>query len=150
MRRGGELLAHVSPVNCGFQVVHDPVCRQPFDALVEVARHLELEVPLMMSGVNFVRLRALVWSGHREQRQGVDEEVCFLRNGLRADGVGQVPSVAGCQSAPCRSIQGVGRPYETLRVAVSVMRTLRTEIDSGLFSTNLPLSSASCDSEGSP
>lgn len=56
----------------------------------------------------------------------------------------------GSQSAFCSNFLSRELSYETLRVAVSVMRTLRTEIDSGLFSTNLPLSSASCDSEGSP
>lgn len=41
-------------------------------------------------------------------------------------------------------------PYETLRVPVSVMRKLRTDMDSGLFRINLPLSSVSCDSDDSP
>lgn len=40
--------------------------------------------------------------------------------------------------------------YETLRVPVSVMRTLRTDIDSGLVRTSFPLSSVSCDSDDSP
>lgn len=40
--------------------------------------------------------------------------------------------------------------YETLRVPVSVMRTLLTEMDSGLLRTSFPLSSVSFDSDDSP
>jgi hypothetical protein len=40
--------------------------------------------------------------------------------------------------------------YETLRVPVSVMRTLLTDIDSGFVRMSLPFSTVSCDSDDSP
>lgn len=86
-----ELLAHVTSVHRGLEVVHDPVRRQALDALVEVAGHLEGKVPLMVPGIDLVRL-VLVGDFDGEQRQVVDEKVCLLGNGLRAHGVGQMPS----------------------------------------------------------
>jgi hypothetical protein len=60
VRGGRELLAHVPSVDRRLEVVYDPVCRQPLHALVCVAGHLELEVPLMISGIDLVCLRILV------------------------------------------------------------------------------------------
>jgi hypothetical protein len=73
-------------IHGGFEVVDDPVGRQPLDALVEVLRHLEGEIPLMVAGADLVRLvlAAIGW----EQVDMLDEEVCLMRNGLRAHGIG--------------------------------------------------------------
>jgi hypothetical protein len=60
--------------------------------LVEVVGHVETKVPLMVAGVDlvcFVLARIV-----RKQVYVFDEEVCLVGNGLRAHGVGQMPSVA--------------------------------------------------------
>src|SRR4051812_46303677 len=51
-----QLLAHIAPINGGAQIVHNPIRTETLAALVCVAWHLELEVPLMRAGVDFMGL----------------------------------------------------------------------------------------------
>lgn len=106
MRQSTELLAHVPSVHRGLQAVDYPIGREPLYALVEVWGHLELEIPLMVAGVQFVRL-GLAADVDGKEVEFFDQKVCLLCNGLRAYGVGQVPSgraklACGLEACPGR------------------------------------------------
>lgn len=102
----------------------------------------------MVAGVDLVRLLVPV-AIDREEVDVLGEESRFVGDWLRADRVGQVPSVDAVSARILRVAPSVFA-YETLRVPVRVMRTLRTDIDSGLVRTSFPRSSVSCDSDDSP
>lgn len=105
----------------------------------------------MVACVDLVRF-VLVAAVDGEQVEFFDEEVGLLRYRLRAHGTGQMPSVCTLSARRLCYRHGIigASPYETLRVPVSVMRMLLTEMDSGLLSTSFPLSSVSWLSELSP
>jgi hypothetical protein len=93
----------------------------------------------------------LVWlvlgSVDRKESKSLEEEVLLLRYELRSNGVVRVPAVRLLEaSRPSNTVP----TYETLRMPVNVMRMLLTDMDSGLVSTSLPVSSASCASDDSP
>jgi hypothetical protein len=103
----------------------------------------------MISRIEFVRFGFVAYID-REKVEVFDKEIRLLRNGLRAHGVGQMPSVRAKSVCDRSHRLESGVAYETFRVPVSVIRMFFTLMDSGLFRTSFPRSSVSCDSEDSP
>jgi len=90
VRGGGKRLAHVAAVDRGLEAVDDPACRQPLDALLQRAGHLELELPLVHARIDLVGLVLGAIDG--EQGKRVLQNGLLIRYGLWGDRVGGVPA----------------------------------------------------------
>lgn len=91
MRSCSQLLADVSSIQRCAEVVHNPICAEALHTFVCIARECEFEVPLMVTGVDFVRLALVAICG--KEVQGLVEESGLVHDRLGRYGVGRGPSI---------------------------------------------------------